>query len=156
MLQFTNYPISFASVTVPYSISKCCFEFVCSRHNPVWSKWWISNPTDLQSPLWTFCVVALLFTISSQLHTAWIGNTPFFGCLSTCYSGTPLILSVLSLWLTCMDLGALPIWHNYCPEAELMSQSQHCSWACYQLHLPCRCEGTVSVRALSLPMEARP
>lgn len=90
MLHFTDYPLPFASVTVPYSSSKCCFELICSRHNPVWSKWWILSPTDPQSPLWTCCGIALLFTISSQLHTAWIVSVPLLWCLSTCPSGTPL------------------------------------------------------------------
>lgn len=154
----TSYPMSFASVTVPYSNSKSCFELVCLRHNPVWSKWWISNPSDLQSLLWTCCVVALLFTIFSQIHTAWIVNIPLFGCLSTSYSGTPL-----QSCLCCLCDWSTWIWGLFfCLRLLLsrsradVSQSQGCSWACCQSHLTCRGEGTISARALSLPMEAKP
>lgn len=158
MLWFTNCLMSFAFVTVPYSNSKCCFELVRSRHNLVWSKWWISNPSGPQSPLWTCCVISLLLTVFSQLHIAWIVSIPLFGCLSTCYSGTPL-----QSCLCCLCDWSAWIWGLFFYLAQLLSrsrtdvsQSQCCSWAYCQSHLTCRGEGTISARALSLPMEARP
>lgn len=158
MLQFINYLMSFASVTVPYSSSKCCFELICSRHNTVWPEWWISNSRDPQSPLWTCCVMALLFTISSQLHPAWIVRIPLFRCFSSSYSDTPL-----QSCLCCLCDWSAWIWGLLFYLAQLLSrsrvdvsQSQCCAWACYQSHLTCRGEGTISARALSPPMEAKP
>lgn len=158
--------MSFASVTVPYSSSKCCFELVCSRHNPMWSKWRILNPTDPQSPLWTYCAVLLLFTISSQLHTAWIVRSPSSGvsppALQAHLSSPVCVVSVPGVH----GFGgsfSIELLKGRTFSIQLLSRSrtdvsqrQCCSWACYQSHLTCRGEGTVSARAFSLPMEAKP
>lgn len=66
---------------------------------------------------------------------------------------TSIILSVLSLWPECMDLGALFLFVTAIVQKQDWCLTKAALFM--GLHLTCRGEGTISARALSLPVEAK-